>query len=256
MARRRNPPKVDPEEQIQELIESGDEASYEVARDLALTHELTEYVVLLELAKALGEDPNDLVLTTDDVYGHDVFKVGVGRSREWMVVADDDAGEAIALADVTRQLESEPENFNQDWLQGHIDRDKLKKLVREIALEDTYVDELAVDEPEEFWLLAQREHVSIPDEDDDGNLPDEVDDEYIEAVKGKFARRAERDPEDYLSDLGVENIFEYAQEHGVGVDIKAAAEEAVSTDGWQHFLCGYDGNSHSLPSGHMYWRQN
>ena len=257
MARRRNPPKVDPEEQIQELIESGDDASYEVALDLALTHELTEYIVLLQLAKAIGEDPNDLEFEdgTGSNDEHGSWTISHGRS-EYRVMESDDAAEAEALADVTRQLESEPENFNQDWLQGHIDRDKLKKLVREIALEDNYADELANDEPHEFWLLAQRMRVSIPDEDDDGNLPDEVDEEYVDAVKERLARQAERDPEDYLGDLGVENIFEYAQEHGVGIDIKAAAEEAVSTDGWQHFLCGYDGNSHSLPSGHVYWRQN
>ena len=42
----------------------------------------------------------------------------------------------------------------------------------------------------------------------------------------------------------------------VGINVKAAAKDAVDTDGWQHFLAHYDGSSHTTDSGLVYWRTN
>ena len=41
-----------------------------------------------------------------------------------------------------------------------------------------------------------------------------------------------------------------------GIDIDAAADDAVDTDGWEHFLARYDGKSHETDSGLVYWRVN
>ena len=41
-----------------------------------------------------------------------------------------------------------------------------------------------------------------------------------------------------------------------GIDIDAAAEEAVSTDGAAHFLSSYDGKTTLTKSGLVYWRTN
>jgi len=41
-----------------------------------------------------------------------------------------------------------------------------------------------------------------------------------------------------------------------GIDIDAAADDAVDTDGWEHFLARYDGNSNETDAGLVYWRVN
>ena len=41
-----------------------------------------------------------------------------------------------------------------------------------------------------------------------------------------------------------------------GIDIDAAAEEAVQSDGAAHFLSSYDGNSYTTEAGLVYWRTN
>ena len=41
-----------------------------------------------------------------------------------------------------------------------------------------------------------------------------------------------------------------------GIDVDAAADDAVDTDGWEHFLARYDGKSHETASGLVYWRVN
>ena len=61
---------------------------------------------------------------------------------------------------------------------------------------------------------------------------------------------------DYLEDIygkgdAVKQAIEIA-----GIDIDAAAEDAVDTDGAAHFLSSYDGNSYTTKGGLVYWRTN
>jgi len=41
-----------------------------------------------------------------------------------------------------------------------------------------------------------------------------------------------------------------------GIDVDAAAEEAVSTDGPENFLARYDGTINDGPGDIIYWRDN
>ena len=79
---------------------------------------------------------------------------------------------SLALAVVRQDLEEEPGIFNQSFLEGHIDTDKLRRELRydvwEITNED--VNDWAR-HPDLFWGQAAS-YIDVPEEDDDGELPE------------------------------------------------------------------------------------
>lgn len=84
----------------------------------------------------------------------------------------------------------------------------------------------------------------------------EVPDHEIKKVADEEATRQLKDPVAHLTDMfGDEDGLKEAIEIG-GIDTQAAAEEAVSSDGAAHFLSLYDGYTHELPGGIVYWREN
>ena len=97
--------------------------------------------------------------------------------------------------------------------------------------------------------------MDAPEEDEDGDLPEP---EYsdIETLAEKITEDRLADPIAYLEDIyGRDEAIEQAI-NIAGIDIDAAAQDAVDTDGWAHFLCRYDGNYDTTPSGFVYWREN
>lgn len=221
--------------------------------------EFSDENIAREMARSLGEDAEDLFVDDEgglSSFGYDVAKVEVSGGPEYVVVEDEDTAYALALAVVTQDLETEPEIFNQSFLESHINQDALKRWVYEAIMEDDYWDEIAEHQPEDFW--SQYEDwtgKSAPEEDEDGDLP-EPDEDQIEAVKSAAARERADDPMDWLEDIyGREDAVKKAMEVA-GFDIEAAAEEAVNVDGWAHFLSRYDGNYAETDSGFVYWREN
>ena len=78
----------------------------------------------------------------------------------------------------------------------------------------------------------------------------------IDDLADKLTDSQLRDPMQYLSDIyGDKEAVEQAIKIA-GIDEDAAAEDAVDTDGWEHFLSRYDGNSSETASGFVYWRDN
>jgi len=55
----------------------------------------------------------------------------------------------------------------------------------------------------------------------------------------------------YGSEDAVKQAIEIA-----GIDVNAAAEDAVDTDGPEHFVARYDGNYYTTKNGLVYWREN
>jgi hypothetical protein len=113
-------------------------------------------------------------------------------------------------------------------------------------------EELRGMHPRGFWREAER-YIDVPDEDE-GEMPDP--DDYIEEVAEKMTEERLKDPIAYLEDIyGAEDAVKQAIEIA-GIDVDAAAEDAVDTDGAAHFLARYDGNSYETKSGLVYWRDN
>jgi len=214
-----------------------------------------EDAVLAEMAKALDEDPDELAIEENrgltSFREGTVYTVSHGKS-EWTAVENDDQERALALAVVTQDLENEPEIFNKDFLERHIDTDRLRRDLHS-DVRDSAEENLRDMRPKDFWREAER-YIDVPEEDEEGEMPDP--DDYIEDVAEKMAEESLKDPIAYLADIyGDDEAIEQAIKIA-GIDIGAAAEAAVDEDGAAHFLAHYDGNSYETKSGLVYWREN
>lgn len=227
-----------------------------MAKTKARKRTFTEKNILREMEEALDEDHEALSIDESSLasFGEEAFTVKAGR-QEWTVVKDDDVAEQLALAVVKQDLEQEPEIFNRDFIESHIDMDALKEWVHDAAMEDEYASEIARSDPGRFWEEAAHWGIDVPEPDEDGNMPDDVDDKYVEALQRMIADDKAEDPMAFFEDIyGSNEAQKYAIE-AVGIDIEEAAQDAVDTDGWQHFLSRYDGNAYETASGFMYWRE-
>lgn len=212
--------------------------------------------VLDEVAKKIDYDPADLVIDTDsglESFGTGtVYNISAGRT-EWQVVESADQMRELAIAVVTQDLEQEPEIFNKDFIEQHINTDRLKRdLLSDV--EQSQYDNLRDMDADDFWKEWERSGRDAPEEDEDGDRREPDDNEIVE-LADEQAEELLQDPMRYLEDIYGDEAAAKAIEIA-GIDIEAAAEEAVDTDGPEHFLARYDGHSYETPSGFVYWRSN
>lgn len=211
-----------------------------------------EKSVLREMAKELDVSIDDLSIEDyDPGFGTgDMFRVEHGRA-EYVVARNDTDAHALAIAMVTQDLENEPEIFNKDFIESHIDKDRLRRDLMSDVQNMKYEDlkEEAEQRPEKF----------IKDNDLDSPEPGEeiaVSNSDVETVAEREAEEVLKDPIGYLEDIyGREEAMAKAIEIA-GIDVREAADEAVRTDGEGHFLSSYDGNTNNTHSGFVYWRTN
>jgi hypothetical protein len=226
--------------------------------------------VLADVARALGEDPDDLEIEEESGLtgfgAGTVYSITVrgGRNKEWQVVEDEDAERALAVAVVTQDLEEEPGLFDPGFIEHHIDKDKLREELHADTL-NARIDDLShtgSSHPDEFWDEWEREGLELPEhadpaehEDDEDFEQPEPDDSEVEQLAEKQVAEQLRDPMQYLEEVYGDEAAARAIEIA-GIDVEEAAEEAVDTDGPQHFLARYDGQSHATRAGLVYWRSN
>jgi hypothetical protein len=101
--------------------------------------------------------------------------------------------------------------------------------------------------------LVEDEYLTEPeDEDEEPELSER--DLLIEALSEAKTNEDLKDPMAYLEEMyGREDAVQQAIKIA-GINIDAAAEDAVDTDGPEHFLASYDGNTYELDQGWVYWR--
>jgi hypothetical protein len=121
-------------------------------------------------------------------------------------------------------------------------------------------DRLEEMDAEEFWSEAESFGMDVPEqeEDEEGDLEElrEPTSSEVDDLAEKLTDAELRDPMEYLEGIyGEKEAVEQAIKIA-GIDIDAAAEDAIDTDGWQHFLARYDGNSDETKSGFVFWREN
>ena len=220
-----------------------------------------EDAVLAEVASELDIDPEDLKIKDSHLsrFGTGtVYEITTrGGREEWFVVENADQERELALAFVKQDLDDQPEIFTQSFIEQHIDTDRLRRDLESDVLDMEMNDwtDIANDDPDRFWRDYEREGFDAPEEDEDGNRP-EPNQSQIEELAEKLAEEQLRDPMEYLEDIyGKEDAVKQAIRIA-GIDIDAAAEDAVDTDGPAHFLSSYDGNSYETKSGLVYWRHN
>jgi hypothetical protein len=220
-----------------------------------------EEAVLAAVAADMEADIEECVIQEDR--GMSSFGEGTVYQVDWGVeeyhVAENyDQAYALVVAVVKQDLEQEPELFNKDFIESHINTDRLRDEL-ESDVTSHHIDdlsEMAENDPEDFWKHYEREGFGdTPEEDDEGELPTPTD-RQIEELAHKRTEEDLRDPMEYLEEIyGREDAAKEAIRIA-GIDVDAAAEDAVDTDGWEHFLARYDDNSHETGSGLIYWRVN
>lgn len=212
--------------------------------------------VLEDVARALGEDPDNLEIEEDSGLGSfgagTVYSITVrgGRDKEWQVVEDEDQEYKLAIAVVTQDLEQEPEIFEKSFIESHIDKDKLRDELHSDAL-DMRTEDLNEMRARDFWREWEEEGFELPEHEGE----DDPTDEEVEQLAEKQTEARLRDPMEYLEEIYGDEAAAKAIEIA-GIDVEEAAEEAVDTDGPAHFLARYDGNSHTTRAGLVYWRSN
>ena len=219
-----------------------------------------EDAVLAEVAKALGADPEEIFLDEDK--GLSSFGAGTVYRAEWgreeyVVVRDHDQMEELALEVVKQDLDQEPEIFNQDFIERHVNTDRLRRDLESdvVSMRIDDLTDMADRRPDDFWREYESEGFDAPEEDEEGERPEPTHNE-IEELAQKQAEEQLRDPMEYLEDIyGREDATKEAIRIA-GIDVDAAAQDAVDTDGPEHFLARYDGNSHETKGGLVYWRDN
>jgi hypothetical protein len=216
--------------------------------------------VLGEMARALDIDPDELKIKESHLgnFGagtvYEITIRGGKHGKEWNVVADEDAVHELALAIVKQDLEESPEDFNQSFIEGHIDMDRLKRDLWGDT-RDSNEERLRDEHDLDFWREWEAQGLDMPEENEDGEL-ESPDDSQIEELAERLTESELQDPMEYLENIyGKEDAVKQAIQIA-GIDIDAAAEEAVNIDGPAHFLSSYDGQSYTTDGGLVYWRTN
>ena len=147
-------------------------------------------------------------------------------------------------------LENEPEMFNQDWLNSYLymsDADRRMYAVDEAnsRMEDVrYEMERGGDEYYNDILGVPEEHKDDPSEWDE--LEDALEN-YEEKIYREVYDELEDPVQYFVHDQGMYSMEELVRSNIVSINIDDATEDAVSTDGWAHFLSSYDGNYQTIP---------
>lgn len=177
---------------------------------------------------------------------------------------------------LARELRSDVESANYDRLSEERESDFWREAARYGMEPLYYVDwdnghatgrlpgsfenEDEAEQAGEEWKAEMVAADENPEEAEDAYsfevVAQERDDDAVQTLAEKLTEEQLEDPIAYLTDIyGDEEGMEQAMKIA-GFDVDAAAEDAVDTDGWQHFLSRYDSNSMDLPGGLVMWREN
>lgn len=246
----------------------------------------TEEFVTEELVKEFGEEHREEIIAWLDLEDGPYSSFGTcGKfeveSVEYTLIKDDDEAEKIAVATVEEDLSNEPSLFSQDWLVNHVymtptdirvyandladsntsdmrDEDALKECERQGIvipggseledLESELENETEAHRIEELETAIENARETVL-----SNAADELRDSMVEEI----AAQLKKDPVGYFLDNGFYSTAnELLENHVVSIDITAAAQDAVDTDGWEHFLSRYDGDYTTTEHGMVYFREN
>jgi hypothetical protein len=177
-------------------------------------------------------------------------------NKEWQIAKDHDSMRGLAIAIVEQDLTDEPENFIQSWLENHIDTNKLRREL-ETDVHDSNYDYANEIGAQRFWEEAPDHNIDVPDDVqtalDVGDDPRDPTNTELDAFAEDMTNDQLKNPMDYLRDIYGGDATKEAIRIA-GIDIDAAAEDAVDTDGPEHFVGHYDGKSHETKSDFVYWR--
>jgi len=213
--------------------------------DFDTPEELKAALAVKELAEEESEDEESLLDDLEEYHYPDSYK-----AENWIIFLDEEEAHTAAVNYVKEMLELEPEVFNQDWLMSIIDVEKAADLFTQIYGEWNYsyaegIKDDAASAGSEFDTRLEEEMADAGVDNID-DFVDYLTQSQIDEGTGGY--------DHFESNFGVEEAGKLVMEHNL-IDIDEAAESAVDTDGWAHFLSTYDGEYRELPSGAVYFRE-
>ena len=165
--------------------------------------------------------------------GNDVDDADVSGNRvdfgyeEYIVFPSYNAAEQYAVSYVKEMLEDDPSMFSQNWLMHYMKADDISAFAEDAG------------------------NAAHEDAEYSGEDPDEAYEEAYERVESEL----KRDPISYFADFGM-SVTDAYEKGWLSIDVRKAAQEAVDTDGVEHFLARYDGNEIDLENGAYAYRIN
>jgi hypothetical protein len=204
-----------------------------------------------KLKEELG---NDVII--ENVFDSDDYKgkkhIETSDGSHWILFKNYDQMEKQSKDQVRQDLEEDPEMFSPDFIEQHQSISPTD--ARQFGVEhgDFTVEDRDLDELKE---MADQYGVKYDDTDDDTD--DKLKNKLIDDVSSKVADEVEktinRDGlKDWIChDQGFCSEDEFQEQYGkwLHLDVDSAVDDAVDTDGVEHFIARYDGNSHELKNG-------
>lgn len=176
--------------------------------------------------------------------------------EEYNIIADEDEAVKIAEASVKQDLENEPELFSQDFLESHIYiTDTDKRLISNEEADDKLDN--VMDEDEILKEAGMEDEYEATEDEDEKekileNAKEELKSKYSDEIESELS-----DPIQYfVKDRGMYSVEDLMKASFINIDVEKATKEAVSIDGWAHFLSHYDGNYETTNGGMVYFRES
>lgn len=243
-------------------------------RDVSSSHAIGN-VSMYEITVGSGQYPQEYYVVENEEAAHDeaIARVKQDLENEPEIFNQSFIESHIDKEKLRTALESDVQNSNEERLRDERPRDFWREAEsygvtpkyvatgndadgRDIAL-GTFDDESDADEAAGNWIDEKKE--SDPENADAYSTEVEASDPSdsdIETVAEAMTAAELKDPMEYLEGIYGDEAAKQAIEIA-GIDIDAAADEAVGADGEGHFLSTYDGNtSETKPSRFVYWRHN
>jgi hypothetical protein len=215
--------------------------------------------IVKKLVKHFGDEHSEEIessLKTDSGRYSDWGDSGsfTADGDEYTYISSDEEATRIALKIVEEQLQHEPEMFSQDWLKQHYyvtDTDK-----RIVANEEADSRMESLDD-EEILISSDMEEEWEAAESDDAKdaILEKAKDKLLEDHYEDVYRMLEKDPIGYFADEIGMGLEETLKMNVLSLDTREAAEDAVRTDGWAHFLSLYDGDYTELDGGLVIFKE-
>jgi len=244
--------------QLEEFARRGMDAQAAVD-ELAKQASMDDEAAIADLAKACSVEPEGVEDFKSDDKGGSFKADGVEYRFFW----GEDEAHAAAVEQTHDDLENEPTIFNQEWLNSQIDEGKARDFFTEVYNEwnqsyATDIDSEPSHEGLSSRLADELVERGIVDKDDalvEGFEPQDHIDEFVEKMTEDQISEGRGGYDHYESNFGEEEAKKLIMENNL-IDIDAAAEDAVDTDGWPHFLSHYDGEYSTTDGGIVYFRES
>lgn len=205
--------------------------------------------ILNALVGHFGEDERVEIEDSldQDWYGNPQAWEFSADGGEWVVVEDYNVAVSLAEQRMKDMIDEMGVlgTFNPDFAWSYIDHDSLLRWYAE-AEEEHYYNE----DPEELIEMW-----GLDEEDLDGMSAEEYVNEHL-AEKARESGENMMDEDLDQLKQGQEPTYMPKEQFAQFIDEDRLIEDAISTDGWEHGLASYDGNSVDLEGSYIAFRIN